>query len=69
MRVIVVGDSGVIGSTVVLDLQDKGHEVMAAPPTSGVPTLTIEVLAEVLEGPAAVVDVSNAPSFQVGFRA
>ena len=64
MKVIVIGGTGLIGSKAVLKLQDKGHEAVAASPNSGVNTLTGDGLAEVLEGAAVVVDVSNSPSFE-----
>jgi uncharacterized protein YbjT (DUF2867 family) len=64
MKVVVIGGTGLIGSTVVANLQAQGHDAVAASPNSGVNTLTGEGLAEVLEGAAVVVDVSNSPSFE-----
>lgn len=64
MKITVIGGTGLIGSKVVLDLQDKGHDAVAASPNSGVNTLTGEGLAAVLQGAAVVVDVSNSPSFE-----
>lgn len=64
MKVVVIGGTGLIGSQVVLDLRGEGHEAVPASPNSGVNTLTGEGLAEVLEGAAVVVDVSNSPSFE-----
>jgi uncharacterized protein YbjT (DUF2867 family) len=52
-----------IGSKLVRKLLEHGHEAVPASPESGVNTLTGEGLAEVLEGAAVVVDVSNSPSF------
>ncbi|QWB27626.1 MULTISPECIES: SDR family oxidoreductase [Streptomyces] len=63
MKIVVVGGTGLIGSQVVTLLRDKGHEAVAAAPTTGVDTLTGEGLAEVLKGADVVVDVSNSPSF------
>src|SRR5215510_15473999 len=64
MKIVVIGGTGLIGSKVVTKLSERGYEVVAASPDSGVNTLTGEGLAEVLEGASAVVDVSNSPSFE-----
>jgi uncharacterized protein YbjT (DUF2867 family) len=64
MKIVVIGGSGLIGSRVVTRLREQGHEAVAASLDSGVNTLTGEGLAEVLEGAAVVVDVSNSPSFE-----
>jgi uncharacterized protein YbjT (DUF2867 family) len=63
MRIVVIGGTGLIGSKLVRKLAEGGHEAVAASPDSGVNTLTGQGLAEVLEGAAVVVDVSNSPSF------
>lgn len=64
MKIVVIGGSGLIGSKVVTRLREQGHEAVPASPNSGVNTLTGEGLAEVLQGAAVVVDVSNSPSFE-----
>ena len=64
MKITVIGGSGLIGSKVVSRLRNKGHEVVAASPNSGVNTLTGEGLAEALAGAAVVVDLANSPSFE-----
>jgi len=64
MKIVVIGGSGLIGSKVVSQLSERGYDVIAASPNSGVNTLTGEGLAEVLEGASVVVDVSNSPSFE-----
>jgi len=64
MRIVVIGGTGLIGSKLVKELRERGHEVIAASPASGVNTLTGEGLAEVLHGASVVVDVSNSPSFE-----
>jgi uncharacterized protein YbjT (DUF2867 family) len=64
MKIVVIGGSGRIGSNVVSRLRQKGHEVVAASPDSGVDTITGEGLAEALAGAAVVVDVANSPSFE-----
>src|SRR5262245_7862512 len=55
MRIIVIGGTGLIGSTIVKNLQAQDHDAVAASPASGVNTLTGEGLAEVLEGAKVVV--------------
>jgi uncharacterized protein YbjT (DUF2867 family) len=64
MKIVVIGGTGLIGSLLVTKLQAHGHEAVAAAPNTGVDTLTGEGLAEVLQGAAVVVDVSNSPSFE-----
>ena len=66
MKIVVIGGTGLIGSKVVTKLGERGYEVVAASPNSGVNTLTGEGLAESLEGASVVVDVSNSPSFEDG---
>lgn len=63
MKIVVIGGTGLIGSKVVGDLREHGHEAVPAAPNTGVNTLTGEGLAEALEGADVVVDVSNSPSF------
>jgi uncharacterized protein YbjT (DUF2867 family)/nitrite reductase/ring-hydroxylating ferredoxin subunit len=64
MKIVVVGGSGLTGSKLVLVLTSQGHDVVAASRRSGVDTATGEGLAEVLNGAAVVIDVSNSPSFE-----
>jgi len=64
MRIVVIGGSGLIGSKLVQQLREQGHDAIAASPRSGVNTITGEGLAEALKGAAVVVDVSNAPSWE-----
>ena len=66
MKVVVIGGTGLIGSKLVTKLGEHGHEAVAAAPNTGVNTLTGEGVAEVLDGAAVVVDVSNSPSFADG---
>jgi uncharacterized protein YbjT (DUF2867 family) len=63
MKIVVIGGHGRIGSKLVEQLEQQGHDVAAADLKSGVNTLTGEGLAEALEGASVVVDVSNSPSF------
>jgi uncharacterized protein YbjT (DUF2867 family) len=64
MKIVVIGGSGLIGSKLVTKLRGHGHEAVAASPSSGVNSITGEGLAEALKGAAAVVDVTNSPSWE-----
>lgn len=64
MKIVVIGGSGLIGSKVVQNLRELGHEVLPASPSLGVNTITGEGLAEALLGAEIVVDVTNSPSFE-----
>jgi uncharacterized protein YbjT (DUF2867 family) len=64
MTIVVIGGTGLIGTKLVRNLRQQGHEVVAASPSSGVNTLTGEGLAEALAGAEVVVDVANSPSFE-----
>jgi len=66
MKIVVIGGTGLIGSKVVEKLKQKGHQALAAAPSTGVNTITGEGLAEALAGAEVVVDVSNSPSFDEG---
>jgi uncharacterized protein YbjT (DUF2867 family) len=64
MKIVVIGGTGLIGSKVVANLKQKGHEVLAAAPNTGVNTITGEGLKEALAGTQVVIDVANSPSFE-----
>ena len=64
MKVVVVGGTGRLGSQVVAELQRRGHEPVAAAPSTGFDTISGAGVAEGLTGADVVVDVSNAPSFE-----
>ena len=64
MKIVVIGGTGLIGSKVVNSLRQRGHEVVAASPSTGVNTITGEGLAEALTGAQVVVDVANAPMWE-----
>jgi uncharacterized protein YbjT (DUF2867 family) len=63
MKIVVIGGTGLIGSKVVENLNNHGHEAVPAAPQTGVNTLTGEGLDAALAGADVVVDVSNSPSF------
>ena len=64
MKIVVIGGSGLIGKKLVKLLGERGHEVVAASPSTGVNAVTGEGLAEALTGARVVVDVANAPSWE-----
>jgi uncharacterized protein YbjT (DUF2867 family) len=64
MKIVVIGGSGLIGTKLVKNLRQLGHEVVAASPSSGVNTITGEGLAAALTGAQVVVDVANSPSWE-----
>jgi uncharacterized protein YbjT (DUF2867 family) len=64
VKIVVIGGTGLIGSKLVNNLRQRGHEAVAASPASGVNTLTGEGLTKVLAGARVVVDVANSPSFE-----
>jgi uncharacterized protein YbjT (DUF2867 family) len=64
MKIVVIGGTGLIGSKVVAKLMQKGHEVIAAAPNTGVNTITGEGLKEAMAGAQVVIDLANSPSFE-----
>jgi uncharacterized protein YbjT (DUF2867 family) len=62
MRIVVIGGTGLVGSKLVHALTERGHDAVAAAPSTGVNTFTGEGLPEVLAGAEVVVDVSNSPT-------
>ena len=64
MKIVVIGGTGLIGSKVVRQLRERGHEAVSASPDSGVNTITGEGLRQALTGAAVVVDTSNSPSLE-----
>jgi uncharacterized protein YbjT (DUF2867 family) len=64
MKIVVIGGNGRIGSKLIENLVEHGHDALAADLDTGVNTLTGEGLAEALGGADVVVDVSNSPSFE-----
>ena len=66
MKIVVIGGTGLIGSKVVANLLQKGHEVIAASPNTGVNTITGEGLTEAVAGAQVVIDLANSPDFADG---
>ncbi|AVD82846.1 NmrA family transcriptional regulator [Pseudomonas sp. SWI6] len=64
MKIVVIGGTGLIGSKLVNGLRERGHQAVAAAPSTGVNSITREGLAEAMNGADVVVDVANAPSWE-----
>jgi uncharacterized protein YbjT (DUF2867 family) len=64
MKIVLIGGTGLIGSKTAARLRDRGHDVIAASPSTGVDTITGEGLSGVLAGAEVVVDLANAPSWE-----
>jgi uncharacterized protein YbjT (DUF2867 family) len=64
MKIVIIGGSGLIGKKLGQKLRNKGHDVLAASPSTGVNTITGEGLADALAGADVVVDVSNSPVWE-----
>jgi uncharacterized protein YbjT (DUF2867 family) len=64
MKIVVIGGSGLIGSKLVNTLRERGHDAVAASPSTGVNSITREGLAAAMDGTDIVVDVANAPSWE-----
>jgi uncharacterized protein YbjT (DUF2867 family) len=64
MKIVIVGGTGLIGSKLVGKLRERGQEVVAASPSTGVNSITGEGLADALKGASVAVDVTNSPSWE-----
>ena len=64
MNIVILGGSGLIGKQLAVRLQQAGHTVTPASPSTGVDAVTGEGLDKVLAGADVVVDVTNSPSFE-----
>ena len=62
-KTVIIGGSGQIGRKLAALLEQAGHSVVAASPSSGVDSFTGAGLAQALQGADTVVDVSNSHSF------
>ncbi|MCI4146607.1 SDR family oxidoreductase [Streptomyces albogriseolus] len=63
MKVAVMGGTGMIGSQVVKDLREAGHEAVGYSRSSGVDLTTGQGVAEAVADADVVVDVTNSPTF------
>src|SRR6201988_310319 len=64
MKIVVIGGTGLIGSKTVALFPQRGHEVLAPSPHSGVNPITGEGLRGALAGAQVVIDLANSPSFE-----
>jgi uncharacterized protein YbjT (DUF2867 family) len=64
MKIVVIGGTGLIGTKLVKNLSERGHDVLPASPNTGVNIITCEGLAKALDGAEVVVDVANAPVWE-----
>ncbi|MDO6433664.1 SDR family oxidoreductase [Flavitalea sp. BT771] len=64
MKIVVIGGTGLIGTKVVTQLRQRGHQVIAASPATGINTVTGEGLAEAVNDTDVVIDLANSPSFE-----
>ena len=64
MKIVVIGGTGLIGSKTVAILRQRGHEVVAASPNSGVNTITGQGVKQAVAGAQVVIDLANSPSFE-----
>ena len=64
MKILVIGGTGLIGSKTAPILRQRGHEVVAASPNTGVNTITGQGLKEAMAGTQVVIDLANSPSFE-----
>ena len=61
MKIVVIGGTGLIGSKTVAILRQRGHDVVAASPNTGVNTITGEGLKQAMAGTHVVIDLANSP--------
>jgi nucleoside-diphosphate-sugar epimerase len=64
MKIVVIGGTGRIGSKVIKNLRERGHDAVAADLNTGVNTMTGEGLDSALAEAQVVVDLANSPSFE-----
>jgi uncharacterized protein YbjT (DUF2867 family) len=64
MKIVVIGGTGLIGSKTGPILRQRGHEVVAASPKTGVNSITGEGLTEAVADTQVVIDLANSPSFE-----
>ncbi|SBT65993.1 Uncharacterized conserved protein YbjT, contains NAD(P)-binding and DUF2867 domains [Micromonospora sediminicola] len=63
MKIVVIGGTGLIGSQVVRELSEAGHDAVPAALSTGVDLISGKGLDEVLSGAEVVVNVANSPTF------
>lgn len=63
MKIAVIGGTGLIGSKVVKNLKEGGHEAVACSPSTGVDIITGKGLEEAVAGADVVINLTNSPAF------
>ncbi|MEU3626058.1 LysR family transcriptional regulator [Amycolatopsis coloradensis] len=63
MKFAIIGGTGLIGSQVVGNLNEAGHEAVPHSPSTGVDLLTGQGLDTALDGADVVVNLTNSPTF------
>src|SRR6476659_9688790 len=63
MKIVVIGGTGRIGSKVIKNLRERGHNAVAADLNTGINTITGEGLDSALADAQVVVDLVNSLSF------
>ncbi|KFU77954.1 Uncharacterized conserved protein YbjT, contains NAD(P)-binding and DUF2867 domains [Amycolatopsis lurida] len=63
MKFAIIGGTGLIGSQVVRNLNEAGHEAVPHSPSTGVDLLTGQGLDAALDGADVVVNLTNSPTF------
>src|SRR5215475_4039941 len=64
MKIVVIGGTGLIGSRTVAILRQRGHEAVAASPSTGVNATTRQGLDAAMAGTGVVIDLADSPSFK-----
>jgi putative NADH-flavin reductase len=66
MKIVVIGNAGLIGDDVVLNLVQKGHDVVAISRNIGANTITGEGLQHSHAGAQAVANLPTSPAVKGG---
>jgi uncharacterized protein YbjT (DUF2867 family) len=64
MKIVVIGGTGLIGSKVVAQLDELGHQTVPGSPKLGIDTISGEGVAAALDGASVVIDVANSRNFE-----
>jgi len=62
MKIVVAGGTGLVGSTLLDRLKERGHQAVAASRSTGVDITTGQGLSDILQGADIVIDASNSRS-------
>src|SRR3954454_23173893 len=64
MKIVVIGGTGLIGSETLSILRQRGHDIVAGSPQTGINSITGEGLKEAMVSAQVVIDLANSPSFE-----